>query len=56
MVEEERRHRKSGVLSPVSPELIADVIRRASEALRLINVILGRAAGGEEMEEGEEAA
>ena len=56
MVEEERRHRKSGVLSPVSPELIADVIRRASEALRLINVILGRAISVEERQEGEEAA
>jgi hypothetical protein len=55
-VEEERGHRKTGVLSPVSPELVANITRRASEALRLINVILGRAARGEEMEQVEEAA
>lgn len=54
-VEEERGHRKTGVLNPVSPELLADVTRRSSEALRLINVILGRVVG-EESEEGEEAA
>jgi hypothetical protein len=55
-VEEERGHRKTGVLNPVSPELLVDITRRASEALRLINMILGRAAGGEETEEGEKAA
>lgn len=54
--EEERGHRKTGVLNPVSPELLVDITRRASEALRLINMILGRAAGGEEREEGEKAA
>jgi hypothetical protein len=55
-VEEERRHRKSGILNPASPALLADLTRRSAEALRLINVILGRAAGGEESVEGEEAA
>jgi hypothetical protein len=55
-VEEERSHRKAGVLNPASPELLTSLTRRASEALRLINVILGRASGGEELEEGEEAA
>jgi hypothetical protein len=54
--EEERGHRKTGVLNPVSPELLVEITRRASEALRLINMILGRAAGGEEREEGEKAA
>lgn len=56
MVEEERSHRNAGVLNPASPELMANVTRRASEALRLINVILGRAMGGKELEEGEKAA
>lgn len=55
-VEEERRHRKAGVLNPASPALLADITRRSSEALRLINVILGRAAGEERTGEGEEAA
>lgn len=55
-VEEERRQRKAGVLNSASPELVANVTRRASEALRLINVILGRSLGGEEMEQVEEAA
>ena len=52
MVEEERHNRKSGILNPVRPELLADVTRRSAEALRLINLILARAAG----EEAKEAA
>jgi hypothetical protein len=57
-IEEERRKRKAGVLIPVQPELLNDVTRRSSEALRLINVILGRACEGEakETKEQEEAA
>jgi len=55
-VEEEQSHRRSGVLNAASPQLLMDITRRSSEALRLINVILSRAAGGEESEEGEEAA
>jgi hypothetical protein len=54
-VEEERRKRKAGVLNPASPELLIDLTRRSSEAVRLINVILGRARGSETVE-GEEAA
>lgn len=57
-VEEERRRRKSGILTSVSQELLIDITRRSSEALRLINVILGRAGGQEteETKEREEAA
>lgn len=55
-VEDERRKRRAGnVLERVPPELLADLTRRAAEALRLINLILGRAVG-DETEEGEEAA
>lgn len=54
-VEEERRKRKAGVLKPVLPELLIDITRRSAEAVRLINVILGKVSG-EETEEGEEAA
>lgn len=55
-IEEERGSRNEGVLNSASPELVANVTRRASEAVRLINVILGRAIGAEEMEQAEEAA
>lgn len=51
-VEEEKRNRKSGVLSSVPHETLADVTRRCGEALRLINLILARASG----EEAKEAA
>jgi hypothetical protein len=54
-VEEERRQKKAGVLERVPHELLNDVTRRSAEALRLINLILGR-AGGEEAEETKEAA
>ncbi len=52
-VEEERLKRKASVLDRVPQELLNDVTRRSAEALRLINVILGR-AGGEETEETKE--
>lgn len=57
-VEEERRKRKAGVLVPVQHELLNEVTRRSSEAVRLINVILGRVCEGEakETKEREEAA
>jgi hypothetical protein len=57
-IEEERRKRKVGVLGPVQHELLNDVARRSSEALRLINVILGRACEGKAKgtKEREEAA
>ncbi|HEV7375850.1 MAG TPA: hypothetical protein VGN95_14110 [Pyrinomonadaceae bacterium] len=57
-IEEERRKRKGGVLERVPHELLNDVTRRSSEALRLINVILDRACEGEakETKEREEAA
>jgi hypothetical protein len=57
-IEEERRKRKASVLAPVRHELLNDVTRRSSEALRLINVILGEACEGEAKGtvEGEEAA
>jgi hypothetical protein len=55
-IEEERRKRKAGVLNPASPASLADITRRAAEAVRLVNVILGRAAGCEDSVEGEEAA
>jgi hypothetical protein len=46
-VEEERRKTGAGVLDPVSPATLRDITRRAAEALRLINVILGRAEAEE---------
>ena len=57
-IEEERRKRKASVLAPVRHKLLNDVTRRSSEALRLINVILGEACEGEAKGtvEGEEAA
>lgn len=57
-IEEERHKRKAGVLGPVQHELLNDVTRRSSEALRLINVILGKACEGEAKgtKEREEAA
>jgi hypothetical protein len=58
-IDEERRRRKAGVLERAPHELLTDLTRRSSEALRLINVILGRAAGGGEtavQAEGEQAA
>jgi hypothetical protein len=53
-IEEERGRRKAGVMERVSHELLFDLIRRASEAVRLVNVILGRAAGVVEATEGED--
>lgn len=50
-VEDEGQKRKAGVLDPVAPELLAELSTRAAEALRLINIVLGRAA-----EEGEREA
>jgi len=50
-VEEERSKREAGILNPVRPELLVDLTRRSAEALRLINLILGRAASGEETKE-----
>lgn len=44
VVEEGGGRRRAVVLSPVPPELLADLTRNAGEALRLITVILGRAA------------
>jgi len=58
-IEEERRRRKAGVLERVPQELLNDLTRRSSEAVRLINLILGRAVGGEETavhNKGEQAA
>jgi hypothetical protein len=57
-IEEERRKRKAGVLNPASPELLIEIIQRSAEAVRLINVILGRACQGKakETKEREEAA
>jgi hypothetical protein len=58
-IEEERGQRQGGVLERVSHELLFDLTRRASEAVRLVNVILGRAASVVETtkeEEGEEEA
>lgn len=54
-IEEERgRRRKAGLLDRVPQELLFALTRRASEAVRLVNVILGRAAGVGETTEGEE--
>lgn len=53
-VEAERHLRKAGVLERVSPELLTDITRRSAEALRLINVVLGRVGGdGETAVQGE---
>lgn len=43
-VEVERRKRESGILSPVAHSTLDSVARRAAESLRLINLILCRAA------------
>lgn len=51
-VEEERRKREAGILSPVSPASLNDITRRAAESVRLINLILNRAT----TEEAKEAA
>ncbi len=55
-IEAERGRRKGGVLERVPHELLFDLTRRANEAVRLVNVILGRAAGVVETGEREEAA
>lgn len=55
VIEEENHARKAGVLGRVPDELLLEVTRRSSEALRLINVILGRASE-EESVQGEKAA
>jgi hypothetical protein len=52
IVEEESDRRRAGVLDPVPPELLSQLTRNAAEALRLIGVLLGRAAD----ERGREAA
>lgn len=52
-IEEERGRRKGGVLERVPHELLSDLTRRASEAVRLVNVLLSRAARAEEMTEDE---
>lgn len=44
VVEAERRKRESGILNPVTHSTLDNVARRAAESLRLINLILGRAA------------
>lgn len=52
-VEDERRKREeTRILNPVTHATLDDVTRRAAEALRLINLILGRAVA----EEAKEAA
>lgn len=50
-VEEERRRREAGILNPVPHSTLDDVTRRAAEALRLINLILGGAAAEGSAEE-----
>lgn len=54
-IEEERGRRKAGLLDRVPHELLSDLTRRANEAVRLVNVILGRATIAEEMTEQGEA-
>jgi hypothetical protein len=54
-IEEEGRKRKASVLGGIQHGLLIDVTRRSSEALRLINVILGGVIG-EETGEREKAA
>jgi hypothetical protein len=49
-VEDERRRRGAGVLDQVSQSTLWDITGRASEALRLINIILGRATSERERE------
>ncbi len=52
IVEEESGRRRAGVLDPVPPELLSHLTRNVAEALRLVGVLLGRAAD----ERGREAA
>lgn len=52
IVEAESDRRRAGVLDPVPPELLSHLTRNAAEALRLIGLLLGRAAD----ERGREAA
>jgi hypothetical protein len=55
IIGEEKHSRRADVLSRVPDELLIEVTRRAFEALRLLNIILGRASE-EETEQGEKAA
>ena len=48
IVEEESDRRLAGVLDPVPPELLSHLTRNAAEALRLVGVLLGRAAAERE--------
>jgi hypothetical protein len=49
-VEDERRKREPSILDPVSSAALESVVHRAGEALRLVNIILGRAASEEARE------
>ena len=50
IAEEKADRRRAGILDPVPPDLLSHLTQNAAEALRLINVVLGRAAEERERE------